>query len=327
MKKLIKLTAILIISMVLICGISFLTDRSNYAKWITNTINPKPNEISWAKFIWGNDSLNGKFYARAFMLIPCKIEGLPYDFTFQFDLGAGIGGIYENNLKNFYGSFPDLRARVRRFKSPLQFWNKNKVISDIGIVFGNYRSASSACYVLGDYGYTFNIDNPKDTFSIGTIGADLFQNKVLIIDYPKQQFAICDTIPAEFKCLLTDITLDRAGRVVLPMKIRNHDYRILFDNGSSLFPLITLAKNINYYSNSPDLDTISIFSWGKHHEVTGKMITDSFELGGQKFAHVKVYSNHSGYGADPDTDGMAGNALFWDKTMIIDFKNRKFGIK
>jgi hypothetical protein len=61
--------------------------------------------------------------------------------------------------------------------------------------------------------------------------------------------------------------------------------------------------------------------------VTGKMITDTFELAGQNFCSVKIYVNNSGFGIDKQTDGMAGNALFWDKTVIIDFKNKKFGIK
>ena len=63
------------------------------------------------------------------------------------------------------------------------------------------------------------------------------------------------------------------------------------------------------------------------HGVTGKQIKDTFELGGQRFSNVKVYANHSGLGIDSQTDGMTGNALFWSKTLIIDFKNRKFGVK
>jgi len=101
----------------------------------------------------------------------------------------------------------------------------------------------------------------------------------------------------------------------------------MFDNGSSIFPIITLEKNIANYSTSADIDTIKISSWGKMHDVTGKLIKDTFELAGQKFSNVKVYANHSGLGIDHKTDGMAGNALFWNKTIIIDFKNKKFGVK
>ena len=44
-------------------------------------------------------------------------------------------------------------------------------------------------------------------------------------------------------------------------------------------------------------------------------------------SNVKVYANHSGLGIDNKTDGMTGNSLFWDKTIIIDFRNKKFGVK
>jgi len=104
-------------------------------------------------------------------------------------------------------------------------------------------------------------------------------------------------------------------------------FKILFDNGSSLFPIITPDVNISKFSTANDIDTITCSSWGKKHNVTGKLIKDTFELAGQKFHHIKVYANHSGLGIDNKADGMAGNALFWNKTIIIDFRNKKFGVK
>ena len=162
---------------------------------------------------------------------------------------------------------------------------------------------------------------------MGTIGADLFQEKILIIDYPNQQFAICENLPQNYKDNLIDIELDISGKVILPMKMKNKNYRITFDNGSSIFPLITMVKNISNFSTSADIDTIQISSWGQFHVVTGKLIKDTFELAGQKFSNVKVYANHSGLGIDPNTDGVTGNALFWNKTIVIDFKNKKFGVQ
>jgi hypothetical protein len=57
------------------------------------------------------------------------------------------------------------------------------------------------------------------------------------------------------------------------------------------------------------------------------MITDTFELAGKKFCNVKVYENHSDLGIVKNTDAMTGNYLFWNNTIVIDFKNKKFGVE
>jgi hypothetical protein len=155
----------------------------------------------------------------------------------------------------------------------------------------------------------------------------MFKDKVLIIDYPKMQFALCSSIPSEYNDNLVDIEIDEYGRVILPMKLKGKDFRIAFDTGSSIFPLIASEKNISNFTTCSNQDTIVISSWGEKHAVTGKIIQDTFELAGQKYHNVSIYANHSGLGINNEADAMTGNALFWDKTITIDFKNKKLGIK
>ena len=326
MRTIMKLLSLTILAILAVCGISYLTDKTSYSSW--KIINNQGGEtsISWAKFEWVNDTLNGKYVENVSMNIPCRLEGLPNIFTFQFDLGANLTGVYENTYCSFYTLNKELESKIKRFKSPIQFWNKNKVFQNFNINFGNYSATNKAGYIYKDYGEKIVAPNLTDTFHLGTIGTDLFKDKVLLIDYPNRQFAICDTMPKGFATTLIDIELDNYGRVILPMTIHNKSYRIMFDNGSSIFPLITEAKNISNFSSLPDSDTMQISSWGQVHSVTGKLIKDTFELGGQKFSNVKFYANPSGLGIDKQTDGSTGNALFWNRIIIIDYKNKKFGV-
>lgn len=307
-----------------VCGASFLTENSNYSNW---TIANRSQVISWARFEWTNEDLNGKYFEKTAMFIPCKVEGVENVVTFQFDLGADLTGVYENVFSSFYFRAPELAEKIDRQKSRLQFWNKRKSFENLTIRFGNYVATNRSAFVYGNYGDKVEIRNQTDTVHLGTIGADMFKDRVLIIDYPNKRFAVCDIVPSNYQTCLTDIELDQNGRVVLPMKIHGKNYRIMFDNGSSIFPLITHARNVSNFSTSTDTDTIQISSWGKTHGVTGKLIEDTFELAGQKFSNVKVYANHSGLGIDNETDGMTGSVLFWDKTIVIDFKHKKFGVK
>lgn len=323
-RKFIKILICGLVVFILVVAISYISDKLSWKKW--TIINKGTTQISWAKFTWSSDILSGKLFEKASMSIPCKIEGLPYTLSFQFDLGAGLTGMYENNLKSFFKMYPELSKNV---ENGLQFWNKNKSYKNLIISFGDYQVNNKKSFMFDSYGDKFEVNetNKNDTFHIGTIGSDIFQNKVLIIDYPNQTFAICDEVPLQYKKNLVDIELDGDGRVILPLKINKKEYKITFDNGSSLFPLIALTKNRPKFSTNPILDSIEISSWKQKHIVDSRMITDTFELAGKKFCNVKVYENHSGLGIDKNTDAMTGNYLFWNNTIVIDFKNKKFSVE
>lgn len=301
-------------------GISLsLSGRPAYSGW---DIRQEKPGIAWAPFEWTSGYLDGKYFERTSMNIPCRIEGVANPVTFQFDLGADLTGVYENTFTSLAGA-----GKLRRLKSPLKFWNKRACFENMTLRFGDYTAVNPKAFVYRAYGGQVTNTGAGDTIHIGSVGSDMFRGKVLIIDYPNRRFAICEQVPAGYGDHLVDMELDRQGRPVLPMQLRGRSYRIMFDNGSSIFPIIAPAKNISKFSTSPDTDTIMVSSWGKLHGVTGKLIGDTFALGGQQFCQVKVYANHSGYGIDPATDGLAGNALFWDRTIVIDFKNRKFGVR
>jgi hypothetical protein len=302
--------------------------RTKYNHWEVK--NTKKSIISWAKFVWTNDSISGRYFDKLSINIPAKMQAIPYALTFQIDLGANTI-LYENALKSIYQADNRYQNIV---KSPLpfyliQFLKKEGTIEDGLINLGDYQAKCHFIPVKRNYGDFISKENIMggNTIHIGTIGADFFQNKILIIDYPSKRLAILDEVPSEYKTNIIDIELDKSGRVILPMKINKNHYRILFDTGSSLFPIITLSKNTSKFSSNPDIDTLKVSSWGVKHDVTGKMITDTFELAGQSFSNVKVYTNHSGLGIDNSSDGMTGNTLFWDKTIIIDFKHKKFGVQ
>lgn len=328
MKRSLTIIVLILITFLLLCAYSFLTDKSNFGEWILKSKTPNNNTISWSSFNWVGDTLGTKYFDKAAIMLPAKLDDFTIHFKFQLDLGASTV-LYEKNVRSLISHLPEMKSKIAGLKSPLQFWNSQIAFKDVSLHFGDNVVHTDNCRIERDYGQALSFKNSTDSsiYELGTIGADLFKDKVLIIDYPNKKWAVCQTLASEYNVNLIDIELDPEGRVILPMKYKGKHYRIMFDSGSSIFPLITLDKNMPKFSGGPDIDTLAISSWGQIHNVTGKMIADSFELAGHVFSNVKVYANHSGLGIDPNTDGMTGNALFWDKTIIIDFKNRKFGIK
>lgn len=320
-----KLLTITMLSITTVCSTLYLTQKASYGSWEIKNTKQNNTNISWANFIWVNDSLNGKYYEKIAMNIPCNIKGLPNVFTFQFDLGATLTGVYENSYNEIINSNTEFTNNIKKTTSSTQFWKPNKCLSNFTLHFGDYIATNTCSFYYKNFGEAHKNPKASDTLHLGTIGADMFKDKVLIIDYPNKQFAILDDIPTTYNFNLMPIEIDKSGKVILPLKMQNKSYRITFDNGSSLFPLITSAKNSTYFTNAPNMDTIQVSSWGKLHNVTGALIKDSFEIGGKKIKTTKVYTNHSSLGLDANTDATAGNALFWNSVIVIDFKNKKFG--
>ncbi|MEL4456500.1 hypothetical protein [Lutimonas vermicola] len=328
MKKRYKILIAVITVYILFSLYAYYAYKSSLGDWKTEI--PAETEINWADFIWTNRTINGKYFERTAMFIPCKMEGIDNNLTFQFDTGSNRTMIYENPLSSFYFQNEKLSEQVSQMKFPInKLASDKKVFKNAKIKFGDYTISNERASVMTNLGRATSEESviAGDTIHLGTIGADIFKDKVLIIDYPNLKFAITDEVPRRYKDGLIDIEINSNGRPILPLKMNSNEYKIIFDNGSSLFPIIATSENINKFTTNPIIDSLEINSWGKKHTVHSRIITDTFEIAGRKFTNVEAYENHTGYGIDESTDGMTGNALFWDSTIIIDFKNKKFGLK
>jgi hypothetical protein len=67
-----------------------------FSEWNIQDKNSDPTKIFWTKFQWRNASIGKKYFSKYAMFIPCKIEGIPFNLAFQFDLGAHFTCIYEH---------------------------------------------------------------------------------------------------------------------------------------------------------------------------------------------------------------------------------------
>jgi len=318
-----KVFAILIVIVILVCAFSFLTNRHVFREW--KVALPQTDTLSWANFYWGGEELSGKYYNRVAIWIPAHIQGIPNPVKFQFDTGVPTSELYEKNLRSLEQKYPAIHSS--RLNSVLQFWDRRESVKNLMLTMGNIKCTTPDCLILRDFGSDLALRNTTDTLELGTIGTDIFENHLLVIDYPNQRFAICDQLPKAYQTAMVDMEYGAAKKIIVPMVYKGKKYRITFDTGSSLFSLLVPEKKIEAFTNGPVVDTIRISSWGNVHDVTGRIMNDSFELGGKRFENVRVYGNHTGHGIDPSSDAITGNALFWNHIVIVDFKNKKFGIK
>lgn len=122
------------------------------------------------------------------------------------------------------------------------------------------------------------------------------------------------------------------GPVKLPFRIDGKEYKLMFDTGSSPFQLVTTKERALAISDPAIVDSLSgPLWWGTEVAFCGLNVNKIIELGGQVLEDSKVYYEKNGLwdGVYKSLDvwGITGNAYFYDRILILDYKNKVFRVK
>lgn len=275
--------------------------------------------LQWAPFYWISDTISGKYIEKAYIYIPVKVENLPYEFTMQFDLGTYNSLFYGNSIESYLVKHPDWANKI----------DSMGMYRNIRLKIGNLQFNQLSIGHKQDFGDFI----PKDSLNsntakhIGTIASDIFQDKILIIDYPNCRFSVTESLPEKYKKLpagkfeLTD------GIMKLPFRINGQEQQLMFDTGSSPFPLVTTKERAMSIAHSNITDSLSgPLWWGEMITFYGHDINKPIEFDGKQLQKLKVYYDKDGlwepiYKAF-NVWGITGNAYFFDKTLIIDYQQK-----
>lgn len=283
-----------------------------------------PKEIEnlpWMPFTWKGEKVDKKYFDKAAMYFPFILE--KDTFNLQIDLGANVTMLYENSIARYTTSIDTTAVTINGEKSYL--------INNISGKVGN-REKWNKFYLLENFGDS--IINSE--ISIGTIGADFFKNKVVVIDYPHKKILKLDSLPASLKQKIEFVRAEISdGRIRIPLTIGDSTYIFLFDTGSSIFELIAprqlweIIKEKNTVNNA-ELDTLMVPSWGRIDTVVGVTTNLKIKIGNVQLNLSKVYKGdyYDQINAYKllKCDGITGNALFLQDIIVLDFKDKRFGI-
>ena len=266
-------------------------------------------------FNWEKDSINGKLVEKIAMSVPFKIENKTY--RFQFDLGANMTLIYDK-------CFEQTRFIKNRKIDKNMDANGHKVfyVENQNIKVGKFKKNNYKLFGL------LNFDQGE---VCGVIGADIFQDKILIIDFPKNQMILTDKLSKKQKRKtdFLDFKIIK-NKPIIPIKIDDKTYHFQYDSGASIFPIYTYKQNFeNLIINSKPMESWNIKNFNNPLIVKSVEINKSVLIGKDSFNTKELwYSDDDLFGLKNDNiDGIMGNVFFLDKKIIIDFKNKKFGIQ
>lgn len=292
-------------------------------------------QIGWFNFQWDDVTLGSRKVEKAGIMVPFEIEGVPHKFNAQFDLGAVSTMLYGNAIAPYLAKYKDTFSRI----DTLQYCTLEGVrcpyFKALNLNLSGVRYPDIDMAWFKGYGDTLTMDSiytPTEKH-VGTFAADLCSDRILVIDFPKQRICILDTLPVAWTDRVNYVPMEywkENNWIFLPLKVNGKEEKVLFDTGSSIFPLLSSPKNVAKIADmSHCLDSLALSSWGEVSNVYSYQTNVKIELDKMDL------SSHPVFIGDQISDevleeagfwGIIGNRYFLDQTVVIDYKNSKFGI-
>jgi hypothetical protein len=284
-------------------------------------------ELMYSPIFWETDTFGGTSIQKAAFYVPVKLQGIEETLYMQFDLGLTRSMIYGKPLSAFCEKYPGLRndTIVKGNYSILK--NANLSIND------SQKLVAKRMYVPNDYGQS-KIDTAF--IIIGTLGYDILGDKTLILDFKSNRYAITESIPDEMMSKITYIHKADLNKfpIILPFRLGKKKIRLIYDTGSSGFPILTGTTRLKKISKQRKIEQVdSVSRFGKmipvYKPVETKDKIENLAIGPLDLGKVNIYGvslmNKLGLTGNY-LYGLSGNVIFENKILIINRKNNTFGI-
>ena len=276
-------------------------------------------------FAWGADTANGRAMPHASLLVPVTVPGCPRTLYLQFDTGAPYTLLKSTALDELRARYPATRAGLLATSDTLR---------NFRFALGQGQVLARAIRVLR---YAGTSPLPADSaapYVIGTLGTDLLDGRVLVLDYARQRFTLSTSVPDSLLGRTVFVPLEfKERRVLLNAQVQGQPKQLFFDSGSSAFALMTSQATWQEMAQpGAEARTADVNSWGK--TLTSHTIATA---AGLQFGATTVplrtvtyiegtsltnqmLMRFSGMG------GMLGNEPFVQQTVIFDVKGGRFGV-
>jgi hypothetical protein len=299
---------------------------------LISTIATNAQDLKWIPFKWNGDSASGKYFEKFSIFIPVKVDNIPANFNMQFDLGAVTTVIYGNSINSYLDKYPELKNKIDTSKKFFIQGENHPMFTNMELKMGPTTFKNIDIGYFENFGHSIDKDSISSNTEkhIGTIGPDLFQNKILIIDYPNNRISICDEMPKQYKKATFKSYREEHGRIQIPLTINDSTQYVLFDTGSSIFTLTAAKEDALKAASIKIVDSLTVMSWGKEITFYGVKTKKPIKFGNNALNGSTIYYDEEktfdGFYKFLNIWGLTGNVFFLKSTVIIDYKNKLFGV-
>lgn len=248
------------------------------------------------------------------LLLPVKINGIAQTFYMQFDSGSPVTVFYRNSLKSI----------SEKFHNSLRINDRNQIPAAFAI--GNLKVVSKTFEVL-DYGRKIDFNNPKAENIIGTIGTDLLEKRIVVLDFKN---SLCHFVETWKENDFSDFEFKKR-KILISAAVENEKLKLLYDSGTSGYELITTKENWqNYRIKNSAVKKEKGNSWGTTLTIYSasakkKIQFNNKTLNLSEVTYIEGISDLQQFLMKRSgMQGMIGNKLFLNHKLILDCKNEKF---
>ncbi|TGD77949.1 hypothetical protein [Hymenobacter wooponensis] len=261
---------------------------------------------------------------RAGLLVPVRLPGCPRTCYLQFDTGSPSTLLYANSLAALRKHYPATTQRLLPQADTLH---------DVTFSLGQATVQASWLRVL-EYGATELPADSTAQFIIGTLGADVLDGRVLVLDYARQQFSLSTQLPDSLARHTAFVPLSyESRRVILTAQVLGKEEKLLFDSGSSAFALIT-SRAIwqNMARPQAPVQTAASNSMGRTLTTYTTATAEAMQVNNM-VVPFKTVTYVEGTSLMQSTlmrfsgmGGMLGNKAFEQHTIVLDVPGGRFGV-
>lgn len=309
---------LILVGCLLLQGCAGWTARPNQLMLDTPT-----GSVAWR---WVAADFGGQLEPHSAILVPVRLAGVERQMYMQLDLGTPSTVFLAERIEELRERQADLRQGHDADKHP--------VVHDLALQVGTVAlRLASARLISKAAGAKPNWADPEVPIVIGTLGSDLLEGRVLVLDYRRQLLDVATQVPEHLASTPAYPMALIERRVLLSAEMEGRPLQLMLDTGSSAFALLTSESTWSRLATPGQAARqFAVKSWDRrltaHVAPTEARIT----LGGQSLAlqHVSYIS-----GTDwkqtlamrlSPMGGMTGNKLLIDKVLVLDAPARQYRV-
>jgi predicted aspartyl protease len=246
------------------------------------------------------------------LLLPIHFEGDPATYYLQFDTGSPYTLFYSKSIKNIRQIYTNEEVAKTSF-----YIGKTKITSD---KFKIYNPGN---------------ENNNDFLKIiGTIGADILENRKTLVNFKENYIALnLSKAPTQFQTKLFDFKFKKR-KIIVRGLLKGKEEQFLFDSGTSAYELLTnkeVWENLKLPTSKINIEESQ--SWDNvltayTANCNQKIQISNHEIPLNNVTYVEGFSQvQYSMMKFSGMTGMLGNKIFLDYSLYIDCTENKMGIE
>ncbi len=298
--------------------------------YIKAKFQPPPNQLNYTEELitipFFRESMDGRLNdeGSGAILVPISLKDAPKQYYMRLDVGAPYSVLFQNSIEILQKTSDTFNVNEE---------NGSRIVTGFRFFLDTIPILAQNLFVVPSPVKRLSQDTSGITI-IGILGADLIENRRVVINYQEKKIIIGRQFPELLvtKAVFSSFKFD-GRRVVLPATIQNKKHKLLYQTGPGDYDILTIRQKWeNLVPQGAAMEKSRITLWGNDVPAILASVQIPALLGGiqmpiKNIAYVeeipfmqRMILRLSGI------TGITGNQLFTDGILLLDTEQEIFAI-